>query len=407
VTPFLLDISRLISRVGRGPFTGIDRVELAYFRELLDRPEPVFFLCRMPKSYAILDRGAGCEIFNKINGKTKWGSRGLARLVAPGATPDGQAALADVWRLAQGKTPVSGLRDCFKRLFPSGVKYFNVGHSNLRGDVFEAVKRLEGSTIIVLIHDVIPLDYPQYSRPEVTERFQGDLERVGRFADRVIYNSELTQRDAERYFQGWGRMPEGVVAHLGIDMPSGGASFLAASERPSFCVVGTIEPRKNHLMLLEIWQGFAATLPAEEVPELHIMGRRGWNNENVFKILDTDPMIGVHVFEHNSMSDSELQEQLAKCWATLFPSFAEGFGLPLVEAALLGVPVICGENAIYREILGDYPLYLNVDNSYRWSQRILGRAGRIRESEVERQVRGKSVTISDWNGHFDRIFRFV
>jgi len=91
----------------------------------------------------------------------------------------------------------------------------------------------------------------------------------------------------------------------------------------------------------------------------------------------------------------------------LFPSHVEGFGFPLIEAASMGTPIICGENAIYHEILGDYPLYLNVDNSYLWAKEILERAGRERESEADRQVRAKSITLSSWSTHFDQIFRLI
>ncbi|MBZ0130333.1 MAG: glycosyltransferase, partial [Rhodobacteraceae bacterium] len=289
------------------------------------------------------------------------------------------------------------------------VTYVNVGHSNLRAQVFAAVKSHEKSHIIVLIHDIIPLSYPEYSRPEATARFGADMVRVARLADGVIYNSAATRAEAEQTFAGFGRVPPGMVAHLGLDQDfiSQDHRFAAASERPRFHIVGTIEPRKNHMLLLQIWREMLRELPASEVPELHIIGRRGWNNDNVFKILDADPMMGHQVFEHNSMTDAQLGRALASSWGLLFPSHAEGFGLPLIEAAARGIPILCGENTISREVLGDYPLYLNVDNSYAWRQGILGRAGRKRESEADRQTRGGTVSIPDWPSHFDRIFRFI
>ncbi len=407
MTHRLLDISRLVSRVGLGPPSGIDRVEGAYFREFLNRPGEVHFLCRLPRSYAVLDREAGQKLFNRINGVEAWGSRGMSRFLLPGMRPDLQRAVSDVWRLAGMKCSSRDLARCFPRRFESGIQYFNTGHSNLRSVVFDAVETVEQNEKIVFIHDLIPITRPEFSRPEVSARFTADMVRISARADKVIYNSESTRREAESWFAKVGRVPEGVVAHLGLDDPAPGSSPRAAADPPHFIAIGTIEPRKNHALLLEIWQEFNRTLPAEEVPVLHIIGRRGWNNDRVFDILDNDPMIGVTVFEHGKLDDAARDALLAESRALLFPSHAEGFGLPPLEAARLGVPVICGENAIYQEILGDYPLYLPVDKPYLWAKEILERARRLRESEAERQVRGRSVSIPDWNGHFDRIFRFV
>ena len=406
MTHRLLDISRLISRVGLGPPSGIDRVEHAYFREFLRREGRVHFLCRLPRSYAVLDRQAGQVLFNKINGVEPWGSRGIAGFILPRMTALQQRVVADVWRLAGTKCSSRDLSRCFPRIFSEGLQYFNIGHSNLRPVVFEALEKVAGSKITVFVHDIIPITHPEFSRPEVCARFTADMLRVGRLADRVIYNSQATRDAAEAWFAQVGPVPEGLVAHLGTeDAPP--PVFRAESARPQFITIGTIEPRKNHAMLLRIWQRLHRALPAGEVPLLHVAGRRGWKNREVFHMLDNDPMMGVSVFEHNDLSDDALQALLAESRALLFPSHVEGFGLPLVEAARLGVPVICGENAIYQEILGDYPLYLPVDNPYAWEKEILERAGRLRESEAERQVRGRSVALPDWNGHFDRIFRFV
>lgn len=403
----LLDISRLVSRVGLGPHSGIDRVERAYFEAFLRQPEPVHFLCRLPRSYAVLDREAGEKLFNKINGVEPWGSRGISRFLLPGMRPELQRAVADVWRLAGLKCASRDLNRCFPRKFKSGIQYFNTGHSNLRPAVFDAIETVENHEIVVFIHDLIPITRPEFSKPEVSARFTADMLRVSARADKVIYNSEATRQEAESWFAKVGRVPEGLVAHLGLGPLAPGSTPCAATEPPHFTAIGTIEPRKNHALLLSLWQEFNRTLPPAEVPVLHIIGRRGWNNDSVFDILDNDPMMGVTVFEHPDMPDQARDALLAESRALLFPSHVEGFGLPPLEAAQLGVPVFCGENAIYQEILGDYPLYLPVDKPYLWAKEILERARRLRESEAERQVRGRSVTIPDWNGHFDRIFRFV
>ncbi len=403
----LLDISRLISRVGRGPLTGVDRVELAYYREFLKRDAPVFFLCRLPKSYALLDRQAGQEILNRILGNAPWGRQGMARVLAAKSNPAQQSAIADVWRLATRTYTPNGLKRRLARVFPKGVTYFNVGHSNLRGEVFAAITAHKDNSIIVLIHDVIPLTSPNLSTSEVSGKFKAAMQLVSANADKIIYNSKATQQEAEAIFSKFGRVPNAVVAHLATEVDTSGQRFDSATEKPSFVTLGTIEPRKNHALLLNIWQEFSRDLDPQQIPDLHIIGQRGWNNTSVFSILDSDPMMGKHVFENNNLPDVEVQQRLGESWALLFPSHVEGFGLPLIEAAAKGVPILCGENAIYREILGNYPLYLNVDNSYIWSKRILERAGRKRESEAERQVRGRSVKLPDWNMHFDRIFRFV
>lgn len=405
----LLDISRLISRMGQGPLTGIDRVELAYFHEFLARLSPVWFLCRTPRSYALLDRKGGQAVLDRITGAKPWGGRGMARLLAPRLGAGRQRAIADIWRLARFRVPTRKGAGWLAEIFADGVEYFNVGHSNLKPEILQTICAIPHSRIVVFVHDIIPITYPQYCRPDVIARFHTDMKNVTKFADRVIFNSAATQREAERFFQTCGRVPPSLVAHLGLDLSLAGnpERFAAASPKPRFHVIGTIEPRKNHALLLTIWQDFCRVMPPEDVPELHIIGRRGWNNSEVFRVLDRDPMINRAVFEHNSLPDVAVQAHMAQSWGLLFPSHTEGFGLPLIEAAALGVPVLCGENAIYHEILGHYPLYLSLSDPYPWQQGILGRAGRKRESEADRRMRAETVKLPDWKTHFDRIFRFV
>jgi len=324
----LLDISRLISRVGKGPMTGVDRVELAYFEELVRRRRKMFCLCRIPGRYVLLDETGATEILNKINRDTPWGSRDFLSRLLRGKTPAFQQSMSDLRRNSICRCTPNGLGRALQKIAPDGVDYFNVGHSNLRQKVLAAIKAHANSRIIVFIHDIIPITYPEFSRTEVVARFTQDMKRVSSFADFIIYNSASTKSEAETYFAECGRVPESLVAHIGVQRHIRNLKQPAGIEQESsnFLILGTIEPRKNHLLLLNIWQAFQNSMPPADIPHLHIVGQRGWNNENVFNILDNDPMSGVSVFEHNSLTDAEAQHRLANCTAMLFPSHAEGFG---------------------------------------------------------------------------------
>lgn len=401
MTARLLDISRLVSRAGLGALTGIDRVELAYLREFIRRPEPLFGLCRLPRSYAVLNEEALRRLEPYLSGDQPMPKARLTKLLFPKFPAGRQAAIAQVFRASSGVASPRRLKQLIAKHVDARFRYFNVGHANLRAEVFQACGN---SRKTVFIHDLIPLSSPEYSTPEVREKMLKAVKVVSEHADDLIYNSSATQSEAQGVFAQFGRVLPGVVSHLGGAATS---AIRPASEKPKFHIIGTIEPRKNHRLLLDIWEQFTIDHPAEEIPELHIIGRRGWLNQSVFTTLDVLPMMGKHVFEHGTLSDAETTAMLAESWGLLFPSKAEGFGLPLIEAAALGVPILCGQNAIYHEILGDYPLYLNVDNSYDWSKEILGRAGRTRESEADRQTRAASVKLPDWPSHFDRIFGSV
>jgi glycosyltransferase involved in cell wall biosynthesis len=88
------------------------------------------------------------------------------------------------------------------------------------------------------------------------------------------------------------------------------------------------------------------------------------------------------------------------------PSFAEGFGMPVIEALRLGVPVIASDLPVFREIAGDIPTYLQPHDGVGWERTILD--FREASSERERQVAAmRDYRAPDWPGHFDRVERWL
>lgn len=386
-----LDLSRLVSRVGRGPWTGVDRVEAAYARELLNRDDPLFALVRTSMGFVLLDRNGVRALWERLTGATPWGAPDLLSRLFLKSSEAKRAAESDLRRLCLARAGRSGLRAMLKRHLPARPAWLNVGHSNLQRHVFEAFHAV-GGTATVLIHDMIPLDFPQYQRPGTVEDFRARMRRVSDLADLVIYNSAQSRADAERYFADWGRVPEGIVAHLGIVAPKPTTAAITP-DRPFFVTLGTIEPRKNHLLLLTVWD--LLTQDMETPPELLIIGSRGWNNDEVFARLDQKP---AHVTELNGLDDGQVAALLQGARALLFPSLAEGFGLPPAEALAMGTPVVVNTLPIYREILGNKAIYADVRDMYSWAKIITGLT-------IGNEARQEAAGLPTWHDHFNLVLK--
>lgn len=413
VTPaaIVLDLTRLVSRAGRVPLTGVDRVELAWLRHLLDKDTPAFGLVRSAPGRVVLGRNGMAALEARIAGTADWGSPDTLSRLHLRQSPERRRALSDMRRHALSGCALlgtgRGLVRALHRHAGPGLRYLNTGHAHLEPAVFAAVHAVPGARAAVLVHDTIPLDYPDFTRPGQDAAFAAKLAAVSAGADRVIYNSDATRSTAEAHLARIGRVPPGVVAHLGVTPPLPVPDALPERLRAQidgrhyFVTLGTIEPRKNHALLLDIWEGLARELPADKVPALIIAGTRGWRNEAVFVRLDaagrTSPC---HVFEAPDLSDGAVAALLVGARALLFPSLAEGFGLPSAEAAALGVPVLCNDLAVTREILGHYPVYANARDAYSWRQGILALAqgGNL-------QQRSGAVVLPTWAGHFELALR--
>lgn len=343
--------------------TGVDRVEFAYLRALVADPVPLFALARTRIGYVLLGPDGAAAIL-ACAGAEDWGPMdALGRILRRGPVARRQAEAA-LRRHALARCLPQGLGAMLRRHLPEGVSYLNTGHSNLTDRVLSSLGSVRNARIAVLVHDTIPLDFPQYQRAETLRKFKHFLSRTSRYADLVICNSRATLRDCQRHLEAFGRIPDGIVAPLGIETVTPDTSA-EGPEGPYFITVGTIEPRKNHALLLDIWDHFATE--GRTGPQLLICGGRGWKNDAVFTRLDAgNPLVQ----ECPRLSDARIAALLQGSRGLLFPSLAEGYGLPPIEAAALGVPVLVSDIDIYRETLADIPIYLPSGDVYSWRKKI-------------------------------------
>jgi glycosyltransferase involved in cell wall biosynthesis len=404
--PRLLDITRLVSRLGLGPLTGIDRVEAAYLAELIIRQDPLFLLCRTAYGYLLLPSSAGPELLDWLAGRIALPSRPhwIDRLRGRhGPRACGEAGLRT---RALARCGLRGLRWMLSRMMPAGGQYFSVGHANLTRPHLRQLAAVPGLEIRVMIHDTIPLDYPQYCRADETRRFDDRFQNALKHADVILCNSAATAADVTRHAKALRQpLPPLVTAHLGVERPRPDRHTIIPS-RPYFVILGTIEPRKNHALLLDIWEELSRRMPDAERPDLLILGRRGWNNQAVFARLDAFPG-GVH--ERAGVSDAAVSALLSRARALLMPSHAEGYGLPMLEAASLGCPVIACALPATRELMGDYPVYAGPEDIYSWLETIITLSrpettgpGIRQDGESGNRPR---IVIPTWTEHFNIVLK--
>jgi len=156
-------------------------------------------------------------------------------------------------------------------------------------------------------------------------------------------------------------------------------------------------------MLLDIWDAMARE-PCATPPGLLIIGRRGWNNKAVFDRLDTLPHDSA-VKELSDLPDGAVAALLAGSTGLLFPSHAEGFGLPPAEAAALGIPVISSDLPVIREILADIPVYVSSTERYQWEQAIQSLLKDHGKDGM--RIVGPAFIPPTWDAHFNTVLRFT
>jgi glycosyltransferase involved in cell wall biosynthesis len=385
-TARLLDLSRLASRLGRGPITGVDRVEQAYLTEFLAQDGPVFGLVRTALGFLLLDRAGMTALRDR---RVDLGHCDLPSRLAWRKDPARGRAETGLRRLAVARSLRGRLSLMLQHQLPLDTLYFNVGHADLDVKTLRQIRdALSG--IVVLVHDTIPLDHPEFCRAGTTEAFGRKMRAVSELADVVIYTTEDARLKAEVHFAMFGRTPKAVVANPGVPLAAS-APLGFTPTQPYFVCLGTIEPRKNHALLLDVWE----QMP-QPAPELYIVGGRGWASEALLARLDALSATGpVKII--SGLSDAEVTTLLQNAHALLFPSHAEGFGIPAIEAAALGTPLILSNLAVFREILSNSAVYLEPEDSYSWLETIARQAVQVCEDR-------RCFVAPSWAEHFNKVF---
>ncbi|MEX3693375.1 glycosyltransferase family 4 protein [Paraburkholderia sp. BR14263] len=375
MTQIYLDITRLLKgALLRKRPTGVDRVGLAYVQHYGER------------AVAAVCIGGFCAALSP---------RASARLFSAVQTyhPAG--------RLSLTLTVLRGLLFGSRRLTRGGM-LLHTSHSGAESGRYFRSLRAQGVHVACMIHDLIPLSHPEFCRPGTAQQHDRRMRIALASASAIIANSQATLDAVNAYARREGlSLPRTVVAQLapGTTQVQSPAPLVAG---PYFVMVGTIEPRKNHWFILQLWRRLVAQFGAA-APRLVLVGRQGWKYENVISMLDECAELQHAVVFEPDCPDARLAAWLTHARALVFPSFAEGFGMPVAEALAAGVPVIASDLPVFREYAGDVPDYVDPLDGPAWLAKLITYANGNTGDRALQLARLQSYQPPGWLEHFARV----
>ncbi|TFW30251.1 glycosyltransferase [Massilia arenosa] len=241
--------------------------------------------------------------------------------------------------------------------------------------------RARGVQTAFLIHDLLPVLRPEFFPPGADARHATWLDTIHANADRLVCISDAVRQEAQAWFKdrpnSGDNAPAYAVVHHGADLGQAPAPTVAGQadaellarmgKAPCFLMVGTIEPRKGHLQALDAFE----QLWREGVnAHLVIVGREGWRGlpdderrtiPRIMSRLREHHELDKRLFWLDGVSDAVLEQVYRQSTCLLAPSEGEGFGLPLIEAAHHGLPVLARGIPVFREVGGTAAAYFEGD----------------------------------------------
>lgn len=375
----IIDVTRLIGRFLKGKLpTGIDRVCLAYITYYGENSAA---LIRIRSKYHIVSKCTSQEVFSIL------------------LSADLTKRIRLIWLIIRSLF-------VFKTADVRGEIMFNVGHMGLDRKEYPYIIRKMGVRPVFMVHDLIPIHFPEYSRKGEKIRHEQRLDCILDTGFAIVTNSASTLDELDRYAKFRQKtMPKSVASLLGT-LNLTYIQSMPPIDFPYFVILSTIEARKNHLLVLNIWRDLVKEM-GDMAPRLILIGQRGWECENVLDMLERCEILHGHVIEIQSCSDSMLSSYLQHTRALLFPSFTEGYGMPLAEALSLGVPVIASDLAVFREIAHDIPEYIHPLDGLGWKDIILAYT---QESSLQRKNqinRISKLSLPTWDDHFKNVDQLI
>ncbi|WP_400768447.1 glycosyltransferase family 4 protein [Methylosinus sporium] len=409
--PIVYDATHLVSLGRAAGAAGIGRTDLAFARHFVAHPR------------------LSCGAHYGVRGPHVLAPSRLARIVADvtPAAPDDSSDWTRLrgWLLGDEtapSAPATAPRDALGQFLwraplrlandaphalPPDALYLNIAqHACEFPLLFRWLERRPDMRAVFFVHDLLPLDRPEFFRRGYEALFRRRIDTILRHAHALLTMSEAVAERVEREIAATGaRIPIHVEPAPSTQGEAADARDEQLARSDYFMLVSTLEPRKNHLMLLNLWRALAAG--PQPVPKLVLVGGRGWENQQIVDMLNRCEALRPHVRWTSDLPAAALRRLLANANALLMPSFAEGYGLPVVEALSLGTPAIVSDIPVFHEIAQERALFLSPIDGLGWKRAIEDFSTANSPRRLAAIDAARRFEAPNWTRYFERVESFL
>jgi glycosyltransferase involved in cell wall biosynthesis len=331
----------------KGPPTGIARVEDRLINEMIQ------------------EEGKSCRF-------VLWNSHFKTFLeVSPADITSGHIKLLseskshDICHNSLEQTPFSEVN------FPEGGKLVVLGSAWMRNarylDDVRTVKWARNLTLVSAIYDVIQFNHKDLYPKEASTDFIENCTKFIDISDLILTCSEQSRRDiVEMCTSRRIAIPPIRLFRLGDEAKSIDRFAVLQNEivdniinnKQFVLCVSSIDARKNHRMLLTLWQRLIRDF-GDLIPPLVLVGRIGWKGEEILQFLGSDRALQEKVIMLHDINDQTLEWLYKNCLFTVYPSLYEGWGLPVAESLVHGKFCIASDGGSLSEVAPGYVEYIN------------------------------------------------
>lgn len=225
--------------------------------------------------------------------------------------------------------------------------------------------------VIASVHDMSFMRYPEFTEEKNLVYLTRGIKKTIDSADAIITISKFSAEEIEHFFPS--AKGKTFYSHLGIaqNFSPAATEFVASTkakyklERPYIITVGTIEPRKNHLLLVDAFEQIA-----NQGIDLVVVGGIGWKSEKIIERFKTSKYASqIHML--NNLGDGDLPALYTGASAFALPSYYEGFGFPPLEAMGCGTPVVSAPGGSLEEVIEDAGIIVKDYNADAWSAALI------------------------------------
>lgn len=258
--------------------------------------------------------------------------------------------------------------------------------------------------VIQIVYDMLPALYPSYFVPGMPDQFSDYMKKIFANCDKIFAISESTKNDIQRFIHSNKINDVRVeVFRLGDDFVKGASKAphdLDLKSNEFTLTVSTVEARKNHLIMYYAMR--EAIVCGIEIPTMVVAGKKGWLMDDFFYLIKNDPVISKKIV-FIQPGDDELSWLYENCLFTIFPSFYEGWGLPVAESMFYGKFCLSSDRSSMPEIAGNLIDYYSPNDPIALLDKIVYYSGNLDILKTKENAIKVAYKPTSWDDTFNQV----